>query len=55
MSKYSEIFMEVGRKALGIDPDDTSRDAEVEQYLSQGEKMSKSSTAEIDKEAFWRT
>ena len=54
MSKYGEIFMQVGRQALGLDPEDTSRDEEVEQYLSRGEKMSKSSTAEIDKESFWR-
>lgn len=53
MSKYAEMFMEVGRKALGLDPSDTSRDDEVEQYLSRGEKMSKSSTDETDKEKFW--
>lgn len=54
MSKYSEMFMQVGRQSLGLDPDDTSRDEEVEQYLSRGDKMSKSSKDEIDKESFWR-
>lgn len=53
MGKYAEYIMELEREKLGLDSNDTSKDAEIEERLSSGTKMSKSSEIEIDKESFW--
>lgn len=53
MGKYAEYIMELEREKLGLDSNDTSKDVEIEERLSSGTKMSKSSEIEIDKESFW--
>lgn len=51
--KYAEYIMETKRIQRGLAIDDTSEDAEIELELSSGDKMSKSSSVEIDKDKFW--
>lgn len=53
MGKYATYIMEFERNKLGLDEKDTSRDLEIEEKLSSGVKMSKSSTDEFDKDKFW--
>lgn len=53
MAIYADYIMEMMRKKLGLSPDDTSRDDEIYKELSNGEKMSKSSVNEFDKDKFW--
>lgn len=42
MGKYAEYLMEELRQSKGLAYNDTSKDAEIEEELSRGEKMSKS-------------
>lgn len=51
--QYADFIMQTIRKKLGYDEEDKSHDDEVIAYLQSGEKMSKSSTTILDKEAFW--
>lgn len=53
LMKYAEYIMEILRVQRGLSVNDTSLDKEIEEELSQGDKMSKSSDVEIDKERFW--
>ena len=51
--KYAKYIMEFKRIKRGLSPDDTSQDVEIETELSIGDKMSKSSDTEFDKDKFW--
>jgi hypothetical protein len=51
--KYAKYIMELKRIKRGLSPDDTSQDVEIETELSIGDKMSKSSDTEFDKDKFW--
>lgn len=53
-SGYSNLILEATRVKLGYQEDDESHDDEVIKHLQGGQKMSKSSTDEIDKEKFWK-